>query len=104
MFLLTIPAYFLVAVLLHSLLVRMRLPGSSVFKFLAVGGIAGLCLLGHLLLLDAPTHGMLAALAGYAFLCELYLFLFTMVMTSVSVRLMRLLLTQDHTHAEIDGV
>lgn len=103
MFLLTIPAYFLLAVLLHSLLVRTRLPGSSVFKFFAVGGTAGLCMLGHLLLLEAPTLGILAALAAYAFLCELYLFLFTMVMTSVSVRMLRLLLERDRTHQEIDA-
>jgi hypothetical protein len=94
--------YFLAAVAVHALLVRTRLTGNSVAKFLAAGGLLGLLLGGHVLAYDGLGLGLSAALAAYAFACELYIFLFTMVMSSVSVKLLLSLRERDLLGPEID--
>ena len=96
--------YFLAAVAGHALLVRTRLPGSSVAKFLAAGGPLGFALAGHLLMFHGFGVGAWAALAAYAFACELYIFLFTMVTSSVSVKLLLSLRERDLSGPEIDAL
>ena len=77
-------SYFAIAVAAHALACRLPLPLSSALKFVALGCVAGLGLLVHLLLVAGPTLGTLAGMVAYALAAELYLFLSTMVISSVS--------------------
>jgi hypothetical protein len=77
---------FAAAVVLHAGLVRVVGSANKVVAFLATGGLVGLALGGYEL--AAGTHTtleMLAALLIYALACELYIFVFTLVASSVSV-------------------
>jgi len=96
-------AAFLIAVAAHALLVRLPVKGDSVTKFALTGGVTGVAL-GLLVLLQAPTLLGLAALVAYAFACELYTFLFTLVGSSVSVRILLTLRDGPRTAAEIDAL
>lgn len=83
------PAYLVVALLLHALAVRMRPAGNRVHLFLVLGSLTGVALIGHLAAntsLALPAQA--AAVLLYAFGCELYVFLFTFVTSSVSVALL----------------
>jgi hypothetical protein len=78
-----------IAVALHAAVSRLRPKGNRVIQFLACGACAGALLIVKLN--TAPELGRLASaasLATYAFLCELYIFVFTLVTSSVSVSLL----------------
>ncbi|OAI39517.1 hypothetical protein AYO40_05645 [Planctomycetaceae bacterium SCGC AG-212-D15] len=92
------------AVLVHAMLVRLPIRGNSVAKYLGAGGAAALALTVHLLLVCGPGIKTFAALALFAFVSELYIFLFTMVASSVSVRLLLTLREGSRTTTEIDAV
>jgi DNA-binding HxlR family transcriptional regulator len=82
---------FLVALLLHLVTVRLPLPISNVLRFLMVGGCVGVGLLFALVVVHGISMELFAGLMLYGFLCELYMFLFTLVISSVGVAmLMRL--------------
>jgi predicted transcriptional regulator len=72
----------------HAMLSRIPLPGNAVAKFLGVGGVVGLILVMRLFYRDGLSLPLLAAIALYAFLCELYIFAFTFVISSVSVAIL----------------
>lgn len=93
---------FLSALAAHAIVSRRWPGGNRVMQFLAVGGLAGLGLLAQL----ARYYGTLAlqTAAGalsYAFLCELYLFLFTLALSSVSANLLARLGGGELTDGEI---
>ena len=94
---------FVLAVLAHAVLSRIeRLPGNMVVKFVAPGGLVGLGLLAVLLIgygLNLPT---LAGLLLYGLGCELYLFLFTMISSSISVAILLRLESGGLTRREMD--
>lgn len=82
---------FLGAVAAHAVAVRLPIPGSVVVRFLLPGSVIGLALV---FLLVAAFGLSLATLAGtllFAFLCELYIFLFTLAVSSVSASILRTL-------------
>jgi hypothetical protein len=91
------------AVLAHAMLSRIqRLPGNMVARFVAPAGVIGLGLLAVLLTrygLDLPT---LAGLLLYGLGCELYVFLFTMISSSVTVAILLRLQSAGLTRREID--
>jgi len=93
---------FLTAVALHAALLRLPLRGDSVSRFVLAGGLVGLAL-GWLVLFVAPTLAGLAGLVLYLFACELYTFLFTLVGTSVSVRILLTLHDGPATADQIDA-
>jgi hypothetical protein len=95
-------AAFLVAVALHAVLLRLPLKGDSVMKFALAGGAVGVAL-GLVILFQAPTSTGLAALVLYAFAGELYTFLFTLVGSSVSARILLTLRERPRTATEIDA-
>jgi hypothetical protein len=95
---------FLAAVVLHAVVVRLSLRGDAVTKFVAAGGVAGVGLLALLLLLDAPALIAVAAVVAFAFTCELYIFLFTLVGQSVSVRILLELRAGELRREEIDAL
>jgi hypothetical protein len=96
-------AAFLMAVAVHAIIVRLPVKGDSVTKFVLAGGALAI-VLGLLILLQAPTLAGLAALVAYAFACELYVFLFTLVGFSVSARILLTLRDGPRTAREIDAV
>jgi hypothetical protein len=79
---------FVASVGIHALIARVWPRESRVLTFLAVGVIAGSLMTSFLLLrYGADTH-TLAGTCGYALLCELYVFSFTLTMNSLSATMM----------------
>ena len=76
--------YFVVALTLHAIWCRVSARPSVVVKFVVVGGVAGLALLGHLLAVEGLTHRTLAGLLVFGLASELYVFCFTLIISSVS--------------------
>ena len=87
----------------HAAVSRLRLRADRVTRFLFVGSAAGLLLIGAC----AHQYGLLAiqtvaATLAYAFACELYIFLFTMTISSVSANLLVRLLKSPLSETEIE--
>ena len=78
-------AGFVLAVVLHAAAVRLPLPGTSVLKFLGLGSLVGTVWIVLSVMRLGWSAEWLAAVLAYAFACELYVFLFTLVGNSVSV-------------------
>ena len=77
-------AFFGAAYLAHALVCRLRFGGNSVVKFVIVGSAARLALLGSKLRAGLPLAELWPEMLLYAFVCEVYIFLFTFTGTSVS--------------------
>lgn len=77
-------AYFVAALALHAIWCRVSQRPSTVVKFVLVGGVTGLALLGHLLAVEGLTHRTLAGLLVFGLASELYIFCFTLIISSVS--------------------
>jgi hypothetical protein len=75
---------FVIAVLLHAVACRLTARPSAVVKFVLVGGVVGLALAGWLVTTYGPSVPTLAGLVTFALACELYIFCFTLIITSVS--------------------
>jgi hypothetical protein len=79
---------FVGCLILFSLICRLPVPGNTVFKFVGAGATSGLALV----LLVVAKYGLsiefIAAISLYSVLCELYIFLFTFVGSSVSISLL----------------
>jgi hypothetical protein len=84
-------AAFMLAVLLHGLAMRAPLRLDSVRRFLLTGVPLGLVLVAVSLARFGPTLPGIAAILLYALLCELYIFLFTLVLSSVSATILIML-------------
>src|SRR5882724_7679341 len=82
---------FATVVMVHAVASRLPPPRQSVPKVVLIGGVVGLGLISWLVQSYGLTIMMWAGLLLYAMLCELYIFSFTMTMSSVSVRLLVLL-------------
>ncbi len=101
--LLIVAGAFAVALMLHSITCRLALGIDRVMRFLFVGGAAGVLLV----LISSKLYGFwtletLGAALTYAFLCELYLFLFTMTIGSISSNVLIRLASQEMSRQEID--
>jgi hypothetical protein len=92
----------------HAVLCRRRLPFGTVARFV----VAGLASSAALVWLLDRSYGIwslktFAGVFAFAFLCEPYLFLFTLVMASISVKLLLLLrdnsLSEDEVIAAYDS-
>jgi hypothetical protein len=87
----------------HAILCRAPIPLNGVTRFLLIGGLVGVGLVWWLLYrygLAAPQAW--AGAAVYAFCCELYVFLFTFAMSSVTANLLAKLSRRDLTDKEIE--
>ena len=84
-------AAFALAVLLHGLAMRVSMKLDSVRRFLMVGIPLGLALTAFSLGRFGLTLPGFAAILLYAMLCELYMFCFTLVLSSVSATMLILL-------------
>lgn len=96
------PVTLAAAIAAHWLLLRYASRVNSVLLFLAPGCIAGAALSIFVLLTDGLSTTSAATIAAYAFCCELYLFLFTMATTSISVQLLLLLRRSPLKRQEIE--
>ena len=104
MWALYVVATFAIAFVLHALLCRLSLQGDSVSKFLVAGSSAGLCLVLTLVGLNGFGLSTWAGLLSYALICELYIFLFTLVGNSVSASLLLRMRRGKISMAEIDRI
>ncbi|TKS58084.1 MAG: hypothetical protein EWM73_03641 [Nitrospira sp.] len=84
-------AAFVLAVLLHGLAMRAPLQLDSVRRFMLIGVPLGVALVTVSLARFGPTLPGIAAILLYALLCELYIFLFTLVLSSVSATMLIML-------------
>ncbi len=81
-------AAFVTSILVHAAAVRLVPRAGAVPAFVAVGGAIGIALIGYCALSYGFAPPTLAASLAYAFACELYIFLFTLVGNSVSFGLL----------------
>lgn len=84
-------AAFVFAVLLHGLVMRAPMRMDSVRRFLLVGAPLGLALVAFALTRFGFTLNSFAAILLYTLLCELYMFCFTLVLSSVSATMLIML-------------
>ena len=96
-------AAFGLAMFLHAGLCRLPLKRNILTKFLLAGVPAGILLIGWERTAKEASLSVWAAVALYAFLCELYIFIFASIQTSVSLGLLMVLGGKRMTAREIDG-
>lgn len=102
MWLIAVPVTFAACVALHAITVRVFPGANRPLSFLFVGSLAGLAMLAAV----ASRYGvittqMFGATVTYAFVCEIYLFLFSSALTSISMNLLVRLLSRPLSDAEI---
>ena len=90
------------AVIGQVVVARLQFGGSFVARFLLVGGGVGLVMAGSLVRAYGWGVEFWAGVLVYAFACELYVFLVTLVDSSISVSLLLLLRRGSSSRAEID--
>lgn len=95
-------AFWALALLLHAVVSRLPGRGNSVLRFMVAGTLAGCGLIGALHLFYGPSAQLFAGIAVYAFFCELYIFLFTLAISSISANLLINLSIHGMTKQEID--
>jgi ABC-type transport system involved in multi-copper enzyme maturation permease subunit len=78
----------ILAIGLHALATRLPPSGASVLKFVGIASIVGVLQVGGLFGIGTSVSTTVASVLVYAFLTELYLFLFTLVSSSVTVSLL----------------
>ena len=82
---------FIVVVVLHGMIMRIHMRMDSVRRFLLVGVPIGLMLVAYIRVsVGLGLHGF-AVILFYALLSELYLFCFTLVLSSVSATILIML-------------
>ena len=90
------------AIIGQVVMTRLQFGGSFVARFLLVGGGVGLVMAGSLVRAYGWGVEFWAGVFVYAFACELYVFLVTLVDSSISVSLLLLLRRGSSSRAEID--
>jgi phosphate/sulfate permease len=73
-----------ITVILHAVVCRLPIGLSVVLKLVMVGGAVGFGLAAVLALLFGLSISTLAGVVTYALACELYIFFFTLILSSVS--------------------
>jgi hypothetical protein len=92
---------FLTSVLLHAVAIRLAERAGVVAAFVVIAAVIGLALIVYCAGSYGLTPATLAATLSYAFACELYIFLFTLVGNSVSFGLLSKLAGHPLEGAEI---
>ena len=96
-------AAFLTSVLIHAVAMRFVQRVGAVAAFVAIGGTVGTLLIAYCAISYGLTSAALATTLAYAFACELYVFLFTLVGNSVSFGLLTRLAKHPLKPADIAG-
>jgi hypothetical protein len=89
------------SVLIHAIAMRFVASAGAVAVFVAIGGTIGIALTGYCVASYGLTPATPAAALTYSFLCELYIFLFTLVGNSVSFGLLTKLARHPLKRADI---
>jgi hypothetical protein len=93
----------MMAVVGHAVVCRAPMPLNVVTRFLLIGGLLGICLVWWLLnRYGATAPQTWAGAVVYAFCCELYIFLFTFAMSSITANLLAKLSRSDMSDADIE--
>jgi hypothetical protein len=93
----------IVAVVGHAVVCRVPMPLNVVTRFLLIGGLVGIALVWWLLNgWGVTTPQAWAGAAVYAFCCELYIFLFTFAMSSITANLLTNLSRSEMNDADIE--
>jgi hypothetical protein len=93
----------MIAVIAHAGLCRESIPVDGVTRFLITGGLVGAGLVWWLVdRYGASAPQTWAGAIVYAFFCELYIFLFTFAMTSITANLLGRLSRCDLTDTDIE--
>jgi hypothetical protein len=95
-------AYLAAAIALFAGVSRLVRIGNPLVKFLGASGLCGVGLALHCLATFGLGTKMLAALLLYSCICELYIFLFGMVSSSVSASLLLALRQASLTDVQIE--
>ena len=95
-------AMFGLAVILHAGLCRSLFRQNILTKFICAGILPGLLLIAWEGAVDQASLSRWAAALLYAFLCELYIFIFASIQTSVSLSLLMVLDGKQMTTEDID--
>jgi hypothetical protein len=92
---------FMTSVVVHAVAMRLLERAGAVTAFVAIGAVIWVALIGYCAVVYGLTPAVLAATLTYAFLCELYIFLFTLVGNSVSFGLLTKLARRPLKPADI---
>jgi hypothetical protein len=95
---------FFLAVGLHAALCRAPVLSNNVAKYVVAGTACGLALIAYLYHTEASFQNAFAAIVVYAFASELYIFLFTMITSSVSVSMIRTLRSGALSPCEVEHI
>lgn len=90
------------ALFLHAAICRLPRPGNTVVRFFIVGSVVGCALILILALSYGFSPQLMAGTLVYAFLCEFYIFFFTLTISSVSANLLLNLSYGGMTQQQID--
>ncbi len=93
---------FVGAVVVHAIICRLPLSLNVVFRFVIVGGVLGLVWMWWLYGNFGLAPQFWAGVLVYGLCCELYVFLFTLAMSSISANLLVSLSRRAMTAAEIE--
>jgi hypothetical protein len=94
----------LIAILLHAAACRLPLAFGSVVRFLMIGSICGLAAIVVMVTEYGLTADVVGATLAFAFAAELYLFLFTMMLASVSANILALLSQGPASATDINNI
>jgi hypothetical protein len=103
MWLISSVAAFMTSVLVHAIAMRFVARGGAVTIFVTIGGAIGAVLIIYCARSYGWTAATFAATLTYAFACEFYIFLFTLVGNSVSFGLLTKLTSRPLQGAAIAG-
>jgi hypothetical protein len=93
----------IIAAVGHAVICRAPMPLNVVTRFLLIGGLVGICLVWWLLNgWGATAPQTWAGAMVYAFCCELYIFLFTFAMSSITANLLANLSRSEMSDADIE--
>jgi hypothetical protein len=96
--------FFIFAAALHSVGCHLVLFSNRVIGFLLIGFIVGAFLSIYMILISGFNFAYIVSILLYGFFCEFYIFLFTMVGSSVSASLLISLLKDNIKEIDIENI
>lgn len=94
---------FSAVVLLHSLGSWRLFFNNAIVGYFVIAAVTGVGLIAWMAIAELPTDDALAALLTYGFIAELYMFMFTLSLGSVSAKILQLLRRSTLSQEEIEA-
>jgi len=104
MWMLMVFSYLTVAIIFNAILGRYGVVNNAVIRFLLSGFLIGIMMSFHLISEFGLASATIAAIIWFALVCELYIFLFTLSLGSVSIKILRLLQKAPCQESELNLV